>query len=409
MAGMLSPIDIASIIKNNMLQPISDAQMVGPYPAQETIPPPPNPMAPMAGGPPMPVPIQNDMAPLDLPAMPQAMGVNPMFQSQDAAPIPQEIPQAAPQAPVSFNDVSTWGPALNALGQFAAQIGDAQARMNLPADLYLKMKQQQNEVEMANQDRLLKNMQMEADAKYQEQMMALRREELALRRKEILSGSSGGSSYMQDAMLLMQNDPTLDLNSAYSLARSGLQRGMVYNPVTQQVEQIGGFTDVASEMAAGVRGAEAKAAEIGKEQGVAEAKLLSMQAGIQGLEDVTQKLSKLGQIATYTKAGQVRDEAARQLGLDIPDAAVARAEYIATVDNQVLPLLRETFGAAFTVQEGESLRATLGDANASPKEKDARLKAFIESKKREIVKLQKQTGQETTPRLKFNPETGDFE
>jgi hypothetical protein len=111
--------------------------------------------------------------------------------------------------------------------------------------------------------------------------------------------------------------------------------------------------------------------------------LADLEAGLPALEGVTKKLSALGKEATYTKAGQMRDIAARQAGLPTK-SSVARAEYIATVNNEVLPLLRQTFGAAFTAQEGESLKITLGDPNASPAEKDAQLKAFINSKKRQI-------------------------
>ena len=40
-------------------------------------------------------------------------------------------------------------------------------------------------------------------------------------------------------------------------------------------------------------------------------------------------------------------------------------------------MLRQTFGAAFTVKEGESLKATLGDPNKSPAEKQTALDSFI--------------------------------
>jgi hypothetical protein len=49
-----------------------------------------------------------------------------------------------------------------------------------------------------------------------------------------------------------------------------------------------------------------------------------------------------------------------------------------------LPLLRQTFGAAFTVAEGDSLLATLGDPNMHPDEKNAVLDAFIENKRRDL-------------------------
>ena len=134
--------------------------------------------------------------------------------------------------------------------------------------------------------------------------------------------------------------------------------------------------------------AESKA--IGTAQGEAKASLESMSAKMPGLETVVSELNDLADRATYTLAGQAWDMSAKQLGLGPSDAAIARAEYIAKVDNQVLPLLRDTFGAAFTVKEGETLRATLGDPDKSPQEKKAVLNAFIEQKKRDIEALSRQ-------------------
>ena len=65
---------------------------------------------------------------------------------------------------------------------------------------------------------------------------------------------------------------------------------------------------------------------------------------------------------------------------------------MAIVNNQVLPLLKQTFGGAFTVAEGEALKATLGDPNSDPEEKSAQIDAFIDSKVREIETKERQLG-----------------
>jgi hypothetical protein len=70
---------------------------------------------------------------------------------------------------------------------------------------------------------------------------------------------------------------------------------------------------------------------------------------------------------------------------------------MAMVDNQVLPMLRDTFGAQFTVKEGETLRATLGDPDKTPAEKKAVLEAFIEQKIRNIEATAKQGGIDISP------------
>jgi len=144
--------------------------------------------------------------------------------------------------------------------------------------------------------------------------------------------------------------------------------------------------------------AKAGAAVTGRMGGEAEALLSDLEANLPRLTEVTNQLSELGKKAAYTIPGRSLDETMRFFGLDPREAAVARREYIAKVDNEILPLLRQTFGAAFTQKEGESLKATLGDINASPKEKDAILRSFIDSKRAQIETLRRRTGKEV-PRV----------
>jgi hypothetical protein len=143
-----------------------------------------------------------------------------------------------------------------------------------------------------------------------------------------------------------------------------------------------------------LKGAESAKAE-GKAKGEDVAAYQSMVSKMPGLTRVVQKLDDLAGKATYTLAGQALDYGQRQLGMAPRDAAIARSEYVAIVDNQVLPLLRDTFGAQFTEREGATLRATLGDPDKSPQEKQALLRAFIEQKRRDIEALSARTGQPT--------------
>jgi hypothetical protein len=136
----------------------------------------------------------------------------------------------------------------------------------------------------------------------------------------------------------------------------------------------------------------------GKDEGEARALLDSMISKMPGLESVVKELDGLSTKATHTFTGQAVDFAGRQLNLPPREAAVARQRYISMVDNQVLPMLRDTFGAAFTVKEGETLRATLGNPDLSPQEKQAVLKSFIEQKRRDIEGLQRRAGpQQSAP------------
>lgn len=124
--------------------------------------------------------------------------------------------------------------------------------------------------------------------------------------------------------------------------------------------------------------------ETAKAKVESDSELRTMERNLPGLRNVVNELRVLADKATYTKSGQAWDAVIRELGAEPSEAAVARARYIAMVDNQVLPLLRQTFGAAFTAKEGESLRATLGNPDAAPSEKKAILDAFINQKIRNI-------------------------
>lgn len=115
----------------------------------------------------------------------------------------------------------------------------------------------------------------------------------------------------------------------------------------------------------------------------------SVQSKMPGLRTVIDELTALADTATYTQSGQIMDSVKREFGLEVGQGAIDRASYIAIVDNQVLPLLKDTFGAAFTVAEGQSLRATLGDPNKSPQEKKAILDAFIQQKERDVAAMQR--------------------
>jgi len=113
------------------------------------------------------------------------------------------------------------------------------------------------------------------------------------------------------------------------------------------------------------------------------------------LYDTVARLGKLSKTATYTTFGKGKDEVIKQLGFTTTEGADARGNYIAIIDNEVLPLLRSTFGAAFTVEEGNRLRNTLGDPDSSPSQKQATLDAFIKSKENQVRMLGSKLG--------FNP------
>ena len=193
-------------------------------------------------------------------------------------------------------------------------------------------------------------------------------------------------------------------------------------PVTPKPDQMPEF-----------KGAQKRAETAGTNLGEEDASLMRQESSMPQLEDAVQILHDLGQKATYTTAGKVWNTAVRQAGFGATEGAQAREAYMAHVKNNVLPLLRQTFGAQFTKAEGDSLLTTMGDPDKSPEEKDAVLNAFIADKKATLETTRRrvqptaadvfvgagqqqdaQDGLAPLPaaqpkRLKYNPATGKLE
>ena len=103
------------------------------------------------------------------------------------------------------------------------------------------------------------------------------------------------------------------------------------------------------------------------------------------LKETVKRLDELADKATFTYAGQAKDFLQKQAFGKTTEGAKAREEYKAIVNNQILPLLRDTFGTQFTEREGEHLRQTLGNADATPEQKKAILNSFIAQKEADIT------------------------
>lgn len=133
------------------------------------------------------------------------------------------------------------------------------------------------------------------------------------------------------------------------------------------------------------------------EQGEVLTDLARAEAGLPGLIEATDNLKELATVATSTIGGRFFDTIAKESGWGSTKGANARAKYIAIIDNQVLPLLKQTFGAAMTEGEGLRLSNTLGDPNATPEQKMLQTEAFIEQKIRDIERLKSQAAAGQTP------------
>ena len=143
----------------------------------------------------------------------------------------------------------------------------------------------------------------------------------------------------------------------------------------------------------GIRGSIKQAEKEAVAKGEAFTALNRAKAALPGLEEVTTKLKSLADIATHTTTGKVFNTLEKELGFGATEGATARTTMRSIVDNQVLPLLRDTFGAAFTKAEGDSLRNTLLDPDTAPEQMKATLDAFIEQKVRNIETSERELGQ----------------
>lgn len=213
---------------------------------------------------------------------------------------------------------------------------------------------------------------------------------LALAKQRQLMSGENVSAFMRDAQKLMEYDPSLDPMQAYALARGGVGQGTYFNPQTQTIETLPGFSEARGE----IKESESAGGARGTELGVAQAKFDDLVASYPALRESTDRLAALGKVATYTKAGKFTDAVRRQLGVNVGNAAEAASEMATIIDVSILPLLRPTFGAAFTVNEGEWLRATMGDPNLSPEEKIRQINARVEGWNRELRTGARRTGQE---------------
>ena len=114
------------------------------------------------------------------------------------------------------------------------------------------------------------------------------------------------------------------------------------------------------------------------------------QAGLPAIVDLVVNLKGLSNVASSTLGKRGFDAVVRELGFGSTEGGTARAKYIAVVANNLLPLLKTTFGGAFSVEEGNRLLATLGSPNLDANARNAELDAFLESKISQIDGLRAQ-------------------
>ena len=221
-------------------------------------------------------------------------------------------------------------------------------------------------------------------------------------------GVSAGQREFQNLLTIAQ-DP-----NATELERNSAKRalGSMAKVGTSAQERIA-QDEILGKQVVAQKSAEASGAEVGKskaqlkfkpqinkavklaekeatERGEVLTDLGRMEASLPGVKEVVNELLELSDIATSTLGGKAFDFVVKQSGFGSTKGATAKAKMEAIVDNQVLPLLKETFGAAFTATEGEALKASLVNPDSSPAQRKAQLEAFLAQKERNIRTKQTQ-------------------
>ncbi len=156
-----------------------------------------------------------------------------------------------------------------------------------------------------------------------------------------------------------------------------------------------------------IKGAIKQAETEAKDRGETLSAYNRAQAALPGLKETVNKLKTLADVATYTIGGKAMDQLAKQLGFGATEGSTARAKMVSIVDNQVLPLLRDTFGAQFTAAEGDRLRDAFLNPDSSPEEKKAQLDSFLDQKIRTLEAQETELGINGFD-LEYDPETGSF-
>lgn len=226
-----------------------------------------------------------------------------------------------------------------------------------------------------------------------------------MQQKALGGGNSPAAIQIANEYQAARQSGDLQRMNDIELFTKALDKGLVTG--ANGVQALGGYGQAAGDIAAQKKGMEQQAQKdvdlvmnpkiktaekVATLKGEKEDKLAGQVARMPELMATVNDLRSFSKDATYTLGGQAFDALSRQVGYTT-EGAVARKEFDATISNQVLPLLRETFGAAFTAKEGESLRETLGDINASPEEKIAAIDRFVTQQIRNTQSLSRELDQ----------------
>jgi hypothetical protein len=222
---------------------------------------------------------------------------------------------------------------------------------------------------------------------------------------------SSKQAYFNDLVKIAESDPAGETMAGKAAL---IELGVVSRASTSAAERIASNENLANSIADSER-LKAQAKEEGKSaaqlrfkpliqsaiatatkeaesRGESLSKLGRLNAALPGLQEVTSQLRELSEISTSTMGGRFFDKMVQETGFGSTKGGTARSKLISIVNNQVLPLLKETFGGAMSEKEGERLIATMGDPDATHDSRMGALDAFIAQKSREIQGIKRELG-----------------
>lgn len=211
---------------------------------------------------------------------------------------------------------------------------------------------------------------------------------------DVSIGKSTGIPPMDQSQLV---DPQFDAQRQQAAVQNqaALSQPAPPLPQTGSVAPLPGVIEAASKKAGSIRDAQnasdlinaapIKEREVtGKALGDAKVTYSNMITYYPKLQETVDRLVNFADDATYTSLGRAKDQILKEMQMGGTTGAKARSAYESAARNTLYPLLRQTFGAQFTENEGERLIATLGDPNTPPQTKKAVLDEFMTAKRQAI-------------------------
>ena len=136
--------------------------------------------------------------------------------------------------------------------------------------------------------------------------------------------------------------------------------------------------------------------------------IASMSANLPALRATTERLKGLAATASFSLPQKGFNFVMQQAFGVTPQGSTDRERMKSIVNNMILPLLKQTFGASFTVNEKDELKATLLDMDMPAPARIAALEEYMNGKTRELQVLQSKYASTDSGRVAY-PEGMEIE